>query len=434
MDLSGKIVSTPLVVDSANFTAELPVVDTKQGLASPDFTDLVAAIKTAPQTLEKPVEKQNTTIDSFFAQSVFEPETLITDQTITAVADPVTKIGEADFPLKTPDTIQFQAPFANLPEPTLNLRQIKESPGQNSLEPIEKPLLADQSRQPAAPMPEQLKPADATVIAPPKPLAEADPVAKLAPTPAVDLAKTRQTEIQTKSPPPDVAKQNEPLILPKQQEPKYSEPPLITQNYATKTLEQKPDAASQLPQSKTLIPTAPQLIAQSALLETGLFLTPDIAQAQLETGRAGAFHAAGSTAMASPVDPASLNTARNVAQQIMVQIAKTAEPRIEIRLDPPELGRVVVTMVTSDNVVTATIAAERPEIVELMRRNAETLAAAFEKAGFGQANLSFQSGQNSNYPGDGKNAPDSETGQSQSEIHSNYDVKYLPGNRLDIRL
>jgi len=81
-----------------------------------------------------------------------------------------------------------------------------------------------------------------------------------------------------------------------------------------------------------------------------------------------------------------------ISSQIQLQIGKAEKQTIELRLDPPELGRVTVQLTTQDQVVTAQITADRADTVELMRRHAELLNATLEKAGFSQANLSFQQG------------------------------------------
>lgn len=63
--------------------------------------------------------------------------------------------------------------------------------------------------------------------------------------------------------------------------------------------------------------------------------------------------------------------------------------RLELRLDPPELGRVSIDLVLDEGRITATVAAERPETLELMRRHADTLQRDLLAAGFGRADVGF---------------------------------------------
>lgn len=81
-----------------------------------------------------------------------------------------------------------------------------------------------------------------------------------------------------------------------------------------------------------------------------------------------------------------------ITTQIQQQITKAGRQTIELRLDPAELGRVTIEMTTQDKQVVALISTERSETAELMRRHADILLSSLEKAGFSQANLSFQQG------------------------------------------
>ncbi|NOR62735.1 MAG: hypothetical protein GQ535_09620 [Rhodobacteraceae bacterium] len=85
-----------------------------------------------------------------------------------------------------------------------------------------------------------------------------------------------------------------------------------------------------------------------------------------------------------------------VASQITAQLpqllTKAEKQTIELRLDPPELGRVTIHLTTNDTQVTAQVVAERVDTIDLMRRHAELLAATLARAGFSEANLSFQQG------------------------------------------
>lgn len=80
---------------------------------------------------------------------------------------------------------------------------------------------------------------------------------------------------------------------------------------------------------------------------------------------------------------------KRVLGQISSAIAKVSDGRVEIRLDPPELGRVVMVITQNDAGVTAHLAAENSDIVDFLKRNAETFARELARAGFEGASLEF---------------------------------------------
>lgn len=90
--------------------------------------------------------------------------------------------------------------------------------------------------------------------------------------------------------------------------------------------------------------------------------------------------------------PSALPVPAQITAQLQQHITKAEKQTIELRLDPPELGRVTIQMATQDQQVTAQISADRVDTIDLMRRHADILLSALERAGFSQANLSFQQG------------------------------------------
>lgn len=80
---------------------------------------------------------------------------------------------------------------------------------------------------------------------------------------------------------------------------------------------------------------------------------------------------------------------QQVASQIVAAVSKGSDDTIELRLDPPELGRVHVSISTTDAGLSAVITTEKTDIVELLRRNSDLLAREFAKAGFEGATLKF---------------------------------------------
>lgn len=63
--------------------------------------------------------------------------------------------------------------------------------------------------------------------------------------------------------------------------------------------------------------------------------------------------------------------------------------RIEVRLDPPELGRVSIDMAVDGNRVSAVVSADRPETLDLLRRHVDMLQRELGASGFGGADIGF---------------------------------------------
>lgn len=123
-----------------------------------------------------------------------------------------------------------------------------------------------------------------------------------------------------------------------------------------------------------------------------------------------------------------------ILAQIVNKLSSRGEQRIELRLDPPELGRVIVNLSPTENSVTATVTVERPEILDLMRRHADLLAAALESAGYASANLEFQSGSGGD---DNTDSPDDQNPAHTAIIPPDASQPsgiIIENGRLDIRL
>ncbi|WP_168797823.1 flagellar hook-length control protein FliK [Aliishimia ponticola] len=83
---------------------------------------------------------------------------------------------------------------------------------------------------------------------------------------------------------------------------------------------------------------------------------------------------------------------RAVALQIQNAARNMTDKTIEIALNPQELGKVRLSIATGETGVTLTVLAERPETIELMRRNADTLAQELADLGFEHIDLAFGQG------------------------------------------
>lgn len=81
------------------------------------------------------------------------------------------------------------------------------------------------------------------------------------------------------------------------------------------------------------------------------------------------------------------------AAQIADMIVSRAGQKIEIALQPEELGRVRMAMTLTDAGATVVIAADRPETLDLMRRHIDALADAIRNLGYDSLTFDFRGGQ-----------------------------------------
>ncbi|MFO1140908.1 MAG: flagellar hook-length control protein FliK [Amaricoccus sp.] len=90
--------------------------------------------------------------------------------------------------------------------------------------------------------------------------------------------------------------------------------------------------------------------------------------------------------------PPSPTSPHPLVAQIAVAVSRSPERHLEIRLDPPELGRVQIHLTPQDGGVQAVVLADRPETQDLLRRHAEALARELGDAGYGNVTLDFAAG------------------------------------------
>ncbi|MBM1641062.1 flagellar hook-length control protein FliK [Sulfitobacter mediterraneus] len=121
------------------------------------------------------------------------------------------------------------------------------------------------------------------------------------------------------------------------------------------------------------------------------------------------------TAAPNPATPAAAKPelANHVAQQI-VDVAKTLPNRpVEISLNPEELGRLKLHLVTSEAGIAVHVSAERPETMDLLRRHIGILDQEFLKLGFEDVAFSFAGGQG---PQDQADPSNGQSPEHQGEI------------------
>lgn len=83
-------------------------------------------------------------------------------------------------------------------------------------------------------------------------------------------------------------------------------------------------------------------------------------------------------------------TPAQVAHQIAVGVTLAEGGQTELRLNPEELGRVRLSLAGSEGGLTVTIAAERPETADLLRRHIDGLAREFEALGYADIDFRFE--------------------------------------------
>lgn len=92
---------------------------------------------------------------------------------------------------------------------------------------------------------------------------------------------------------------------------------------------------------------------------------------------------------AGPADRSTLvNPVRD--QIVAAVVARNGDNRLEIRLDPPELGRVTIGFEGDGaDIVRAVVSTDTPETLDLMRRHADVFQRALEAQGFANLDLQF---------------------------------------------
>lgn len=85
-------------------------------------------------------------------------------------------------------------------------------------------------------------------------------------------------------------------------------------------------------------------------------------------------------------------TPRLVAAQLAEAFASKGEQKVEVSLNPQELGHVKMRVVASETGITMIIQTERPETADLMRRHIHELAEEFRRMGYEDISFEFSGG------------------------------------------
>ncbi|WP_082015834.1 flagellar hook-length control protein FliK [Leisingera sp. ANG-M7] len=118
---------------------------------------------------------------------------------------------------------------------------------------------------------------------------------------------------------------------------------------------------------------------------------------------------------------------RLIAAQIAEAFAAKGEQKVEVSLNPQELGHVKMRVVTSETGITMIIQTERPETGDLMRRHINELAEEFRRMGYEDISFEFSGGQaGSGGEGDGS---DEGAGQAGGAAGSRTDSAETAGEQ-----
>ena len=120
-----------------------------------------------------------------------------------------------------------------------------------------------------------------------------------------------------------------------------------------------------------------------------------------------------------------------VAKQLSAAVSTSTDNVTEIALDPEELGRVKMQMVTKDDAIQIVISTERSETTDLMRKHLDLLKEEFRDLGFSSVDLSFTSEQ---HDGGASTQPDSFENQEPAEVAAPVGLTLVGDGRIDIRL
>lgn len=156
-------------------------------------------------------------------------------------------------------------------------------------------------------------------------------------------------------------------------------------------------------QPDALLPDTRQNLVQTLdQIQTGTETVPPP-----QSGQASGMPSPGPAATALPVDrvtadavspllapeprPQTAAVAPAPGAQIATALSQSAEGTVELILAPAELGRLRMELVPEGELLRVTVSVERPETLDMLRRNADVLLAEIRQAGFTGAQLSFGS-------------------------------------------
>ena len=191
-------------------------------------------------------------------------------------------------------------------------------------------------------------------------------------------------------------------------------------------------------QNNSLI-AKPQTLLKTDVIKEKSELTPVV------TGDADSF-TSWDTRSASQVSGSGLaqilnrsETPAMIARQMAEALQKLPDRPVEISLNPKELGKVRMNISAAEAGITVSIVAERPETLDLMRRNIEQLTREFQSIGYESIAFSFSEGEaNQGYSDEQDSKERADTSQlglvTEDEMQEQIHPMTSAGSGIDIRL
>jgi len=131
--------------------------------------------------------------------------------------------------------------------------------------------------------------------------------------------------------------------------------------------------------------------------------------------------------------------ARSVVEQLVGAIRAGGDGTFDVQLSPEELGRVRLTLTSDGAEMIVSIAAERVETLELMRRHIDLLARDFRDLGYTSVQFTFADGDGRDPRGHAASgAYPADQGTAGDDLAA-AEIPHLPqatstADRLDLRL
>lgn len=124
-----------------------------------------------------------------------------------------------------------------------------------------------------------------------------------------------------------------------------------------------------------------------------------------------------------------------IQQIISAASSRTSAGTVEVFLDPPELGKIEISIDLGDQGLRATLSAERQTTQDMIRRNLGDLAQTFEDAGFSDIDLGFSDRHDGSDSGDAdafsSSVGDAELPETRSR---GVTLNLISGSTMDLRL
>lgn len=117
-----------------------------------------------------------------------------------------------------------------------------------------------------------------------------------------------------------------------------------------------------------------------------------------------------------PTSP-KMSVAHQIHSQVQAHLHKEGQS-VELRLSPSELGHVRVGIHHADATVGLILTIERPETLDLLRRNVEVLAEEFSKAGFADLSFEFRQEERAGQFGSSKPEPTNKEAPDSVQVDS----------------